>query len=110
MVLAVADLEGVISKLGQLRTITAPPTGVVPEHFYALGNHIAMQLTGRTQPYQAADFYREALSHRRETHRAPSGEEIVGIARAAFPALFGTEVENYIARLDDEKSRRRPPH
>lgn len=110
MVLAVADLERVISKLGELQTIAAPPTGAVPEHFYALGNHVAHQLVGRTEPLRAVDYYQIALGHRRETHKAPSGEEILGIARAVFPALFGDEVGIYMARLDEEQSHRRPPH
>ena len=110
MVLAVGDIEEVVEKLGRLSQITPPPAGVVPEHFYALGAHVASSLTGRTEPLLAADYYKTALGHRRETHRAPSGEEIVGVARAVFPALFGDEVGIYMANLDRAEKDRYHPH
>jgi len=50
------------------------------------------------------------LGHRRESHRAPSGKEILLIANAVFPALFGNEVEEYISSLDRAEKDRYHPH
>ena len=106
MTLPVKDLGEAVRKLSNLEGCLQGQ----PSHTYGLGRHVARQIEGKTDPLEASEFYKAALSHRRESHLAPSGEEMLAVAKVACGESFANEVQQYMAQLDREKQERRPPH
>ncbi|MBI2654202.1 hypothetical protein HYX02_05335 [Candidatus Woesearchaeota archaeon] len=107
MPLAANDLEGVMQKLRypEKHLPTNPH-----DSLYSLGFYVAGQLVRLTEPPKPSDVYYAALSHRRESHIAPTEQEILAVARVFFPVYFVNEVKAFMEELDRQKQSRRPPH
>lgn len=108
MTLPVKDLGDAVRRLKHLERYMPGQSYEV----YGLGLHVADRLSGRKEPVPAADYYKAALSHQRGSHIAPSGEEMLAVARIVFPERFVKEIKTYMAQLDRERQtrERRPPH